>query len=167
MALFYMVLLARSDGLWFNEIGYLDNAHLNLDINPAFCNIGFPSIIFAVYDDHMKETLCWIVWKSQYVIMFAIWLSQITLPRFQNALTDVCWESDKVWEVDKVDCTNIRQCWQRKKSSNNVDKVKKSSDNVDKGKNHLTMSGVVHRSLKNNVSINFNINVDEKSSFQK
>ena len=28
-------------------------------------------------------------------------------------------------------------------------------------------SGVLHRSLKNNVSINFNINVDEKSSFQK
>ena len=96
----------------------------------------------------MKETLCWIVWKSQYVIMFAIWLSQITLPRFQNALTDVCWESDKVWEVDKVDCTNIRQCWQRKKiiwqcwqrkkTSVNVDN-EKTSDNVGKDKKHLTM----------------------------
>ena len=32
---------------------------------------------------------------------------------------------------------------------------------------HLTPTGVLHRSLKNNVSINFNINVDEKSSFQK
>ena len=32
---------------------------------------------------------------------------------------------------------------------------------------HRQITGVVHRSLKNNVSINFNINVDEKSSFQK
>ena len=31
----------------------------------------------------------------------------------------------------------------------------------------LLNSGVLHRSLKNNVSINFNINVDEKSSFLK
>ena len=35
------------------------------------------------------------------------------------------------------------------------------------GLSSRAISGVLHRSLKNNVSINFNINVDEKSSFQK
>ena len=31
----------------------------------------------------------------------------------------------------------------------------------------VTLTGVLHRSLKNNVSINLNINVDDKFSFQR